>query len=153
MRIGLLSDTHGYLDPAILDYFAECDEIWHAGDVGNGAILDTLEAFRPVRAVFGNVDGPDVRQRLPENLRWECEGLHFHMTHIAPRSRKAQDEVVLVCGHSHILKVTRTYLNPGACGHQGFHKERTVLRFTVAEGKLKEMEAINLGLRGQRQSR
>src|SRR4028118_2148992 len=117
MRIGLLSDTHGFLDPAILDYFAECDEVWHAGDVGDVAILDTLESFRPLRVVYGNVDGTAVRHRASEELRWKCEGMSFYMTHIAPHAKKRTDTAVLVCGHSHILKVTPNYLNPGACGH------------------------------------
>ncbi|HYO80524.1 MAG TPA: metallophosphoesterase family protein, partial [Bryobacteraceae bacterium] len=151
MRIGLLSDTHGDLDPAVFDYFAECDELWHAGDVGSVDILDALNAFRPTRAVWGNIDGQDVRRRLAEVLEWECEGMLFRMIHIAPK-RRAGGGPMLVCGHSHILRIAPGYLNPGACGHHGWHKERTVLRFSVDGGKLGGMEVVHLGPRGRRQS-
>jgi putative phosphoesterase len=153
MRIGLLSDTHGFLDPAIFNYFAECDEVWHAGDFGPFAILEELEKFKPLRGVWGNIDGERVRAAVPEHLRWECEGLRVYMTHIGD-DRHLRDGLS-ICGHSHILKVSRVreqnliQMNPGAAGHHGWHKERTVLRFTVAAGKVSQLEAIQLGPRGR----
>ncbi|CAH1000167.1 hypothetical protein LEM8419_01314 [Neolewinella maritima] len=165
MRIGLLSDTHSYLDPAILTHFANCDEVWHAGDVGDPAVLDQLEAFRPLRAVYGNIDDTVVRQRLPLNNAFEVAGLPVLITHIGgypgrytPRVRKLLDTLrptLYICGHSHILKVMMDkprgvlHINPGACGRQGFHKMRTAIRFTIAAGRVQDLEVIELGLRGK----
>lgn len=162
MRIGLMSDTHGFLDPAILDYFAECDEIWHAGDFGPD-VYEPLRAAKPLRAVFGNIDGADLRLELPRDLSWECEGLRVYMTHIGgypgAYDRRVKPELdarrpgLFICGHSHILKVVRDparqllHLNPGACGRQGWHTVRTLLRFSIEAGKLSRMEAIELGPR------
>jgi hypothetical protein len=160
MRIGLLSDTHGFLDSAIFNYFGACDEVWHAGDFGPFEILEQLEKFKPLRGVWGNIDGEKVRAALPRTLQWECEGLRVYMAHIGT-DRRVQAELascrpgLFVCGHSHVLKVTREperhllHMNPGAAGHQGWHKERTVLRFTIADGKASELEAIQLGSRGR----
>lgn len=166
MRIGLLSDTHGFLDEAIISHFAECDEVWHAGDFGPPEILDRLRAFKPTRAVYGNVDGAEIRADLPVKLAWECDGLSVFMTHIGgypgnydPRARKELQRLrpgLFICGHSHILKVTRDpalgllHMNPGACGHHGWHLVRTLLRFTVSAGKISDVEAIQLGTRGRR---
>jgi uncharacterized protein len=168
MRIGLLSDTHGFLDEAVFGYFAECDEVWHAGDFGSREILDRLKEFKPVRGVYGNVDGSDLRAELPEDLSWECEGLPVFMTHIGgyPGNYDARAGKVIrrlhpglfICGHSHILKVMRDpalrllHMNPGACGHNGWHLMRTVLRFTVMDAKVSAVEAIELGVRGRRKS-
>ena len=163
MRIGLLSDTHGFLDPAILEYFAEVDELWHAGDFGPG-VLAPLQAFgKPLRGVYGNIDGDEIRNEFPRDLGWECEGLRVYMTHIGgypgAYERRVKPELdarrpgLFICGHSHILKVIRDparqliHLNPGACGRQGWHVVRTLLRFTVSEAKLSAMEAIELGPR------
>ncbi len=163
-RIGLLSDTHGFLDTRIERYFAECDEVWHAGDIGSEAVADWLEAFKPLRAVHGNIDGPALRQRYPEDQRFECEGLQVWITHIggypgryARRVRTLLPQYrpdLFICGHSHILKVMPDkrhgllHLNPGACGREGFHKVKTLLRFTCAEGQVKDLEVIELGPRG-----
>jgi putative phosphoesterase len=168
MRIGLMADTHGFLDPSIFSYFQECDEVWHAGDFGPMAIVEKLEAFKPLRGVWGNIDGAKVRAAMPRDLQWECQGLRVYMTHIGgypgaydPRARA---EIVkcnpglFICGHSHILKVMRDpdrnliHLNPGAAGHQGWHRMRTILRFTVAAGQMSELEAIELGVRGTQSS-
>lgn len=162
MRIGLLSDTHGFLDPAVFDYFRECEEIWHAGDIGSVEVLDRLRAAKPVRAVFGNVDGPDLRAALDEDLDWEC-GLRILMTHIggypgrwdrrAKRLIEQRRPGLFVCGHSHVLRVMRDekfgllYLNPGAAGKQGWHKTRTALRFSVEGGRVHALEAMELGKR------
>lgn len=163
MRIGLMSDTHGRLDPEVLTSFSECDEIWHAGDIGKPAVLDQLRAAKPVRAVYGNVDGADLRGELTEDLEWECSGLRVYMTHIGgyPGSydRRAYREILrcrpglFICGHSHILKVMRDpalglmHMNPGACGYYGWHKVRTLLRFTIEQGGMKAAEAIELSPR------
>jgi len=163
--IGLLSDTHGYLDPRIFEYFANCDEIWHAGDIGSVAIIDQLEAFKPSRIVFGNIDNKEIQVRSHENLNFELEGFRIWMTHIGgapPRYNPAvlpvlRDDTpdIFICGHSHILRVIRDkdlknmlYINPGAAGREGFHKIRTLLRFNLHEGLITQMEVIELGKRG-----
>lgn len=164
MKVGLLSDTHSFLDPAVFDYFAECDEIWHAGDIGDSKVLDQLEAFKPVRAVYGNIDDSVIRQRTPLNNLFTVAGLSVLITHIGgypgrytPRVRKLLDEQqpdVYICGHSHILKVMMDkkrqvlHLNPGACGKHGFHRMRTLLRFDIVDARATNLEVIELGLRG-----
>lgn len=165
MKIGLLSDTHGYLDPAIMGYFKDCDEVWHGGDIGDMKVAAALEAFKPLRAVYGNIDDKDIRVRYPEDLFFDCEGLSVWMTHIGgapprynPRIKKMLKRSVpdvFVCGHSHILRVARDpayggilYLNPGAAGQQGFHHMRTLLRFDISAGQVSNMEVIELGKRG-----
>jgi uncharacterized protein len=165
MRIGLLSDTHGFLDEAVFTYFAECDELWHAGDFGTVDVLDRLKRFKPTRGVYGNVDGAQIRTEVDRDLAWDCEGVPVYMTHIGGHpgnyDSKAKKELIrrkpalFVCGHSHILRVMRDpelgliYMNPGACGHNGWHKVRTLLRFTVEAGKVSNAEAIELGPRGR----
>lgn len=164
MKIGLISDTHGYLDPKVFDYFHECDEIWHAGDIGTLKVLDKLEGFKPVKAVFGNIDGHEIRIRTQEDLFFESEGLKIFITHIASKPPKYNTRVrsllsehkpdILICGHSHFLKVEKDpvndllFLNPGAAGRHGFHKIRTFLRFDIIKGKIENLEVIELGLRG-----
>ncbi len=164
-RIGLLSDTHSYLDPTIFTHFAECDEIWHGGDVGDPPVLDALEAFRPVRGVYGNIDDTAIRKRLPLNNHFEVAGMPVLITHIGgypgkytARVRGLLDELrprLYICGHSHILKITMDksrsvlHMNPGACGKHGFHRMRTILRFTIADGRVEDLEVIELGLRGK----
>ncbi|WP_031529242.1 metallophosphoesterase family protein [Dyadobacter crusticola] len=164
-RIGLLSDTHGYLDERIFDHFSTCDEVWHAGDIGSIDIISRLEAFKPTRIVFGNIDSSEVRLRTAENLHFELEGFRVWITHIGgapPRYNpvvmpelKSSTPDIFVCGHSHILRVIRDeklnnmlYFNPGAAGREGFHKFRTILRFNMHEGLISQMEAIELGKRG-----
>ena len=167
-KIGLLSDTHGFLDPKILGHFAEMDEIWHAGDFGQPDVVKPLEALgKPLRGVFGNIDDAEARRRWPEDLRFELEGVPVFMTHIGgfpgkynPRVRKLLiDEPptggIFICGHSHILKAMADkqlgffHLNPGACGHEGWHTIRTIMRFTLDVGKIGNLEVIELGRRGQ----
>ena len=160
MRIGLISDTHGFLDESLFTYFAECDEIWHAGDVGSVELLDRLRAFKPIKGVSGNIDGADIRTELRSTLEWECEGVRVLMTHIgSPAPRKDLERYrpdLFICGHSHILKIARDpkygflYMNPGACGHKGWHTIRTAIRFTALDGKLSAVEAIELGPRGHK---
>lgn len=163
MKIGLLSDTHNYLDPAIYDYFQDCDELWHAGDIGTSDLLNQLQKFKSTRVVYGNIDSTDLQRDLPEDLWFDCEGAKVLITHIAgkpPRYNKrvlgvigANPPNILVCGHSHILRVIYDktnqllYLNPGACGRQGIHKIRTLLRFEILDGAARNMEVIELGTR------
>jgi len=165
MKIGLISDTHSYLDPTVFDYFKDCDEIWHAGDVGDFSVLERLEAFKPTLCVYGNIDDAKLRSAAPENLFFDRNGLSVFMTHIGgkpptynPRVRELLDikkPQLFVCGHSHILRVISDqkrpgliYLNPGAAGKHGFHKIRTLLRFEITNKKLANMQVIELGKRG-----
>lgn len=166
LRIGLLSDTHGFLDPAVFTYFENCDEIWHAGDFGPVEVMDQLQTFRPLKGVWGNIDGPEIRITLPKQLEWECAGLRIYMTHISGYpghwDKHAKSAILeskpglVIGGHSHILKVMRDpslgliHLNPGAAGHNGWHTMRTMLRFQIEEGKISGLEAIELGPRGSR---
>lgn len=162
-RIGLLSDTHGYLDDAVFKYFDACDEIWHAGDFGNIELADRLAAFKPLRGVYGNIDGRDVRMMYPEHLKFNCEGVSVWMTHIGgypgKYSPKVKAEIYLspprifISGHSHILKVIydekigTLHLNPGAAGKQGWHKIRSLLKFCISEDKIHTLEVVELGSR------
>jgi putative phosphoesterase len=164
VTIGLLSDTHGYLDPKIFEHFKACDEVWHAGDFGTASVADTLEGFKPLRAVFGNIDDKELQARFPEDLIFECDGVKILITHIGgappnynPRTRKLLNDLkptVLICGHSHILRVKKDpkfnllYINPGAAGNQGFHSMRTMIRMIISKGKVEKMEVIELGKRG-----
>ena len=163
--IGLMSDTHGFLEEDMLGYFADCDEIWHAGDIGENGVADRLARFKPLRAVYGNIDGTETRMRFPEDLHFFCEGLKVFMTHIGgnpgryyPRVRqllKADPPDLFICGHSHILKIVPDqqfallHINPGACGQEGFHLMRTMVRFRVDHGRLEGLEVIELGRRGK----
>lgn len=160
IRIGLLSDTHGFLDERVFEYFADVDEIWHAGDIGPGDIPDRLEKFKPFKAVWGNIDDPEIRRRYPEDDIFIREGLKIWMTHIGgkpPKYNKRVKELMpeytpgmFICGHSHILKVMPDqyhqllYINPGAAGRQGFHKVRTLIRFSIEQGKARDLEVIEL---------
>lgn len=162
----MISDTHGFLDPKVFDYFKEVDQIWHAGDVGTAAIIEELGAFKPILGVYGNIDGQDVRQLFPEDQKFDCEGVRVWMTHIGGKPPRYNPRVrplinkwlpqLFICGHSHILAVMHDpkrpgilYMNPGAAGRHGFHKERTLLRFTIEAGKTKDLEVIKLGSRAK----
>lgn len=165
MKIGLLSDTHSHFPEEVFRYFAEVDEIWHAGDIGSLAVTDQLQAFKPLRAVYGNIDDHTIRTEFPENNCFEIDGCRVLITHIAGRPGKYQRNVdtlirelkpqLLVCGHSHSLLVQMDkqlhtlWVNPGAAGVHGFHKIRTMLRFEINAGKIEKMEAIELGNRSQ----
>jgi len=166
MLVGLLSDTHGFLDDALVTTFANCDELWHAGDFGTAEVLDRLEGVKPVRCVFGNIDGPELRARMPEDLEWVSDGVRIYMTHIGGYpgryETRARREIlrrkpdVFICGHSHIPRVMRdeklglVHLNPGACGHAGWHKDRTAMRFEIIAGKIEKLELLPLGKRGRK---
>jgi putative phosphoesterase len=165
MTIGIISDTHGYLDPKVRSYFDSCDEIWHAGDIGTLAVLEELESIRPTFGVYGNVDGQDVRLRWPKDLWLNRSGVRILITHIAGRPGRYNKRVkfmlepsppdVLICGHSHMLKVMKDaefnnmlYINPGAAGKQGFHHIKTMVRMTLEEGKVTNLEVVEMGKRG-----
>ncbi|TND00699.1 MAG: metallophosphoesterase [Bacteroidetes bacterium] len=162
-RIALLSDTHGHLDRKNFKYFESCDEIWHAGDIGTLSVCEELEKYKPLRAVYGNIDGQDIRIRYPKDLRFFCEGVDVWITHIGGTPPKYNPDVsplmrtnppkLFICGHSHILRVEFDkkhdclFMNPGAAGVHGFHKKKTLLRFSIEGGRIKDLEAIELGSR------
>ena len=177
-RIGLISDTHSYLDPKVAEHFADCDEIWHAVDIGDLEVITQLEKLKPVKAVFGNIDDKSIQAKFPEDLWMEVEGFSIWITHIAgsppnynPRVRKILDKAahpspfgegpgvrspdILICGHSHILKIMKDkdrnmlFINPGAAGQQGFHHMKTLVRFELHQKEIRKMEVIELGKRGK----
>lgn len=163
-RVGLLSDTHGYLDPQLFTHFDACDEVWHAGDIGSMEVVEQLQAFRPLRAVYGNIDGYPISRDFPENQRFNIGGLNVWITHIGGSPPRYNSIIrpqltiecpdLFICGHSHIMKVMRDpkqrnllFINPGAAGKIGFHQLRTCLRFTIDTGRLTDVEVIELGKR------
>lgn len=160
-RILLLSDTHNHFDEKIKKYASECDQIWHAGDIGTVKVSDELRKLKPLIAVYGNIDGMDVRREFPLHQRFKCEYVDVWITHIAGSPGKYNPEVrnvlqtnppkLFICGHSHILKVQydKKYnlllMNPGAAGNYGLHKVKTFLRFTIDKTEIKDLEVIELG--------
>jgi uncharacterized protein len=159
-HIGILSDTHGYLHPKIFEFFSAVDEIWHAGDIGNIKIADELAAFKPLKAVYGNIDGTDVRVTYPLVQSFTTEQLRVLITHIAGTSRSYTAHVkqlintehpgLLVCGHSHILKVKYQqkegllHINPGAAGISGFHQVITMIRLEIDGSRIQNLEVLEL---------
>lgn len=164
MKIGLISDTHGHVDKKVYKYFADCDEIWHAGDFGTIAVSDELRKIAPLRGVYGNIDGQDVRISHPEHQKFTIEGLKVWITHIGGYpgryNPKIREDVyrlkpdIFICGHSHILKVmpdkkvkNLLHINPGAAGIVGIHKVKTIMTFEINAGKVEEMKVIEMGPR------
>lgn len=159
-RIGLISDTHSYLHPDVKRFFKDCDEIWHAGDIGNTEVSETLKSYKTLRAVYGNIDGKELRLEFPLHQRFECEGLDVWITHIGGYPGRYHKDIrntlesnppgLFICGHSHILKVIYDkknqllHMNPGAAGKNGFHQKKTLLRFDIAKGKVENLEIIEL---------
>lgn len=160
-KIGLISDTHSYLDPQVFEYFKDVDEIWHLGDVGDVAVLDQLRNFKPLRGVYGNIDDLDIRQELPLDYRFNYEGFDIWMTHIGGYPNRYASRVrdilqvkapeIFICGHSHILKVMRDKkyknmlcINPGAAGKHGFQKVRTLLRLDIHNKSISNLEIVEL---------
>lgn len=157
-KILLLSDTHGYIDDDILKYVNQADEVWHAGDIGDLKVTDTIKALKPIKGVYGNIDDTKIRMEFPEHHRFVCEGIDVWITHIggypgAYNSRvrdviRTNPPKLFICGHSHILKVmpdkklNLLHMNPGAVGKHGFHKIRTMLRFTIDGSKIDNLEVI-----------
>lgn len=162
-KIGLLSDTHGFLDPKIFEYFKDVDEVWHAGDIGSIEVLDSLRNFKPFRGVYGNIDDASIRLEVPEHNRFFIEDVEVLMTHIAGKPGKYANVIfeeldkrppkLFICGHSHILLVkmdpryNMLWVNPGACGFKGFHQVKTIIRFEIEGAKIQNMQAIELGKR------
>ncbi len=155
-RIGLLSDTHGYIHHRLFSFFEKVDEIWHAGDIGNIQTADSLSAFKPLRAVYGNIDGYDLRTIYPEHQRFMCEATDIYMTHIGGYPGRYTQNVIhevsnhppdiFICGHSHILKIIYDkklnflHINPGAAGNKGTHHVCTAIRFLVDGKDIRELE-------------
>lgn len=163
-KIGLISDTHSHLEEKVFEHFADCDEIWHAGDIGTLELADRLAAFKPFKAVYGNIDGSPIRQEYPLDLRFDCEGMDVWMTHIGGYPGRYSQRVrelmkvdppdLFICGHSHILKVMPDkkhqllHINPGAAGVHGFHQVKTIIRFVIDRGQVKALEVVEMGRRG-----
>lgn len=164
LKIGLISDSHSYFDHKSSSYLQDVDEIWHAGDVGDPAMLDLLPQGIPLRVVYGNIDDASIRERFPEWLEFELEGVKVLMTHIGGRppryAKGVKDRIrasrpqLFICGHSHVCCVevdaglNCLYMNPGAVGQQGFHQVRTLLLFDLVEGKISNLRVVELGRRG-----
>jgi hypothetical protein len=160
IRVGLISDTHSFLDDAIFKHFENCDEIWHAGDFGDLVLAKKLAEFKPMKGVYGNIDGSEIRAVYPEELSWKAEEVNVFMKHIGGYPGRYTPEVknelsklqtqLFICGHSHILKVMYDekfhclHMNPGAAGKQGWHKVRTIIRFVVDGKEMKNCEVIEL---------
>ena len=163
-KILLLSDTHSYIDAQILKFVKQADEVWHAGDIGDLKVTDTLKALKPLRAVYGNIDDATARLEFPLDNKFTVENVSVWMTHIGGYPNKYNQRIreeiqqnppkIFISGHSHILKVqfdkklNLLHLNPGATGNHGFHKVRTMIRFTIDKDQIKDMEVIELATRG-----
>lgn len=161
-RIGLISDTHGFLDEAVFEHFKACDEIWHIGDFGSG-VIEPLQQFKPLKGVYGNIDDAAIRTDFPEQMVFMCEEVKVMMRHIGgypPKYNAATKKEILLhrpqlflSGHSHILKIifddtlNCLHMNPGAAGKHGWHKVRTLIRFVIDEKDMKDCEVIELGKR------
>lgn len=159
-KILLLSDTHGYIDEKIISHTNYVDEVWHAGDIGNTRVIDSIKLLKPIKAVYGNIDSNEIRMMTEKNLIFESEGVRVVMTHIAGypgRYNRSAIELIqkynpnlFICGHSHILKVIQDekynhlHFNPGAAGIYGFHKKRTMLKFSLQKGTIKNLFVIEL---------
>ena len=162
-KILLLSDTHSYIDDQILKFVKQADEVWHAGDIGNLNVTDAIKKLKPLRAVYGNIDDKDARAEFPLNNRFELENMDIWITHIGGYPGKYNQRVrteirqnppnIFICGHSHILKIQHDkkldvlHMNPGAAGKHGFHQIRTMIRFVLDKGDLKDVEVIELAKR------
>lgn len=165
--IGIISDTHGYIDDRIVHHLEKCDEIWHAGDIGTISVIEKLERIATVRAVYGNIDGGLLRKTFPLNQIFSCEEVGVCMTHIAGRPGKYPPRVdqllrqtkprLFICGHSHICLVKQNpkfgmlHLNPGAAGRHGFHKMRTLIRLKIEGENISGLEVVELGSRASAQ--
>jgi len=164
MKAAIISDTHSYFDEMIANNCSLCDEIWHAGDIGDLALFDRLAAIKPLRAVYGNIDGHELRSFLPEVQKFSVEGLKVIMTHIGGYPGRYEKKVrewllheqadIFISGHSHILKVmpdkahNLLHINPGAAGKYGLHKVRTMIIIDISDRKIRDLKVIELGKRG-----
>ncbi|MBN1927912.1 MAG: metallophosphoesterase family protein [Prolixibacteraceae bacterium] len=159
-QIGLLSDTHGFLDHRVFNFFKSCDEIWHAGDFGNIEVAEKLAAFKTLRGVFGNIDGTEIRKTFPRILKFRCEEVKVMIAHIGGYPGHYDKSVkpimadnppdLFISGHSHILKVMNDkkynllHMNPGAAGNSGFHKVKTLLRFEIDGKNIRNLEIMEI---------
>ena len=164
VKIGLISDTHGYLHPRVFHHFNDCDEVWHAGDFGTFELLQKLAHFKPLRGVYGNIDSHEIRNEVPENLFFQVEGVNVLITHIAGYPGRYNQRALtlikrhrpqlVICGHSHILKVIyddknkHLHINPGAAGNHGWHKVMTLITFEIKDKNITDLKVIELGPRG-----
>ena len=164
IKIGLLSDTHGWWDDKYVKYFGECDEIWHAGDIGSEELARDLASIKPLRAVYGNIDGYPIRQQFPKTAHFKIEDVNVMMTHIGGYPGRYDPSIrielykikpqLFISGHSHILKVMHDktlnclHINPGAAGISGFQQVRTIIRFTIDKAEFQNLEVIELGAKG-----
>ena len=164
-KIGIISDTHGYLDDRIIHFLSDRDEIWHAGDWGGIEVSDKLAANAPLQGVYGNIDGREIRLTYPKILRFNCEGVNVFMTHIGGYPGKYSPDIreelkfnppnLFICGHSHIVKVVRDpklgllHINPGAAGRSGFHQVRTLVLMDIEGSQIKNLRVVELGKRGE----
>lgn len=162
-KILLLSDTHSHIDDTILKYVNQADEVWHAGDIGNLSVTDTIKKLKPLRCVYGNIDDAQARLEFQLHNRFMCENVSVWITHIGGYPGKynpaIREEMLLnppklfICGHSHILKVmfdkkhNLLHMNPGAAGISGFHQMRTMLRFVIDDDKIRDLEIVEIGKR------
>ena len=162
-KILLISDTHSFLDEKLFKHIDEADEVWHAGDIGNIDLTDKLKKLKPLQAVYGNIDGTEIRKEFKKNLIFNCENVKVYITHICGQPTNYLKEVkdilelekpkIFICGHSHILKVMYQnkyevlHLNPGACGNHGFHQIKTALRFVIDDTEIKDLAIIEFGNR------
>jgi putative phosphoesterase len=158
IKIGLLSDTHGTFESGLKEFFSDCSEIWHAGDIGTMEVIREISSFKPLKAVYGNIDGPEIRTIYPEYMRFRCEDIDVLMIHIGGYPGKYVSGLrelisttppdLLITGHSHILRVMRDrkagflFINPGAAGNTGIHSIRTAVRFTIDNKEIKDLEVI-----------
>lgn len=164
-KILVISDTHGHFDPKLVKHIQAADEVWHAGDIGDMKVVDEIKKLKPLRAVWGNIDGQKARVEFKEHLIFNCENTKIYITHIAgypTRWAKGIKERlievkpdVFICGHSHILKVmydkslNLLFLNPGACGISGFHQVKTFLKFDIDGKEIKNLQVVELGPRAE----
>ncbi len=163
-KIGLLSDTHGYIDPLIFEHFAACDELWHVGDFGSLELVKALQDFKPLKGVYGNIDDASIQHQFPEENFFNCENVAVYMRHIGGYPGRyatgVKDKIIangsrlFLSGHSHILKVmfdeklNCLHINPGAAGKHGWHKMKTMIRFEIDDAEIRNLEIIELGERG-----
>ncbi len=162
-KILLISDTHSFLDEKLFKHIEEADEVWHAGDIGTIELTNKLKKLKPLKAVYGNIDGAELRKEFKKNLIFNCENVKVYITHICGQPTNYLKEVkdlielekpkIFICGHSHILKVMYQnkldvlHLNPGSCGNHGFHQIKTALRFVIDDTEIKDLAIIEFGNR------
>lgn len=165
-KIGLLSDTHGWFDDRLMEFFKDSEELWHAGDIGNAETSDKISGFKNLKAVYGNIDDQRVRALWPRIQRFKCEEVEVFMTHIGGYPGKYEPEIrnllyttppdLFISGHSHILKIVNDkklrllHINPGAAGRNGLHRVRTAVRFIIEGDRIRDLEVLEIERKGDR---